>query len=96
MDWYGEYIAVHNVTEKSAGSYRLTVCYINGSVADRTLDVSVNDGPAIVLHAPSMGRNWHVLGTLSVTVHLNAGKNTIQFSNPSASAPDIDRTVVSS
>ncbi|HTD20453.1 MAG TPA: hypothetical protein VK667_13090 [Ktedonobacteraceae bacterium] len=53
----------------------------------------VNGEPAIVLNAPRTN-NWHVVGTLSVTVHLHADNNTIEFSNPSANGPDLDRIIV--
>jgi len=84
----------NDVSEQSTATYKLTIYYINGRV-DRALYMSVNHGPVIVLNAPSTG-DWKALGTITTTVHLNAGNNTIIFYNPSSYAPDIDRIVVSS
>jgi hypothetical protein len=39
------------------------------------------------------GENYAVV-TKDVTVQLKAGSNTIQFSNPTAGAPNLDRTRV--
>lgn len=39
--------------------------------------------------------NWNTVQSLTVTVNLNAGSgNTIEFSNPSGWAPDIDHITV--
>lgn len=37
--------------------------------------------------------NWDTVQSKTVTVNLNAGTNTVEFSNPSAYAPDIDHVV---
>jgi len=84
----------NNIRETSAGSYTLTIYYINGA-ADRTLYMTVNGEPAIAFYAPSM-KSWNVVGTLTATIYLNAGSNTIKFFNPWAHAPDIDRILIAS
>jgi RHS repeat-associated protein len=38
--------------------------------------------------------NWNNVQSLTISVALNAGNNTLLFSNPSATAPNIDRIVV--
>jgi hypothetical protein len=82
----------NKVSEKNTGDHTLIIYYIDGD-AGRKLDVSVNGGAAIVIHMPTTG-SWHVVGSLSITVYLNAGYNTIEFFNSSAYAPDIDKIVV--
>lgn len=90
----GSTLQFNNVSEASAGSYRLTIYYINGGT-DRSLLMSVNGGGAVNLtfHGTNDG-NWSTPYPLSVTVSLNAGNNTIEFSNSSTYGPDIDRIVV--
>lgn len=82
----------NNISKQSAGNYLLTIYYIDGS-GKRTLYLNVNGGSAIALHMPNTG-NWSVVGSFNIPVSLNAGYNTIEFFNPSAYAPDIDRIVV--
>ncbi len=88
----GSTLQFNNIRETSADSYTLTICYINGT-ADRTLYMTVNDKPAIAFYAPSM-KSWNVVGTLTTTIYLNAGSNTIKFFNPWSHAPDIDRILI--
>jgi hypothetical protein len=82
----------NNIIASSTGNYKLTIYYFNGNY-DRSLYMSVNGETAIVLNAPRTN-NWHVIGILSVTVHLHADNNTIEFSNPSTNGPDLDRIIV--
>jgi len=81
-----------NVNKSNAGNYALTIYYTNGS-GNRVLYMSVNRGSAITVNFSATG-SWHTVGTLSITVSLNAGNNTIMFSNSSARGPDIDKIVV--
>ncbi len=85
----------NNVFKKSAGNYKLTIYYVDGD-AGRDLYISVDAGPAIALYAPGTNDgNWKTkVRTLSITVHLKAGNNTIKFYNPVGSTPDLDRIVV--
>jgi len=83
----------NDIRESRTDNYTLTIYYFNGGRTNRTLDISVNGGPDIAFSVPSTG-SWHKLAILSVTVRLNAGSNTIKFSNPLGAAPDIDRIVV--
>jgi alpha-galactosidase len=82
----------NRISEKSTSDYMLSLYYISNS-GGRVLDVSVNGKPPIVICASST-KKWNVVRTLSITVHLNAGYNTIKFFNPSARGPDIDSIVV--
>lgn len=38
--------------------------------------------------------SFSTVGTLTIMLALSAGSNTIEFSNPSAYAPDFDRIIV--
>jgi hypothetical protein len=90
----GSTLQFNGVNVASAGSHTLTVFYIDGD-AGRTGDMSVNGGTATTLtfHGTNDG-NWNVVQSMSVTVTLKAGNNTILFSNPSGNAPDFDRITV--
>ncbi len=83
------------VNVASAGSYSLTVDYVDGD-AGRTGDMSINGSTAISLtfHGTN-DANWNFVQSLTVTVTLKAGTNTVLFSNPSAFAPDFDRITIS-
>ena len=76
----------------SAGSYTLTITYCDGSTTStgRQADLTVNGGTAQLLQFTPTG-SFSTPGTMTVTVTLNAGSNTIEFSNPSAYAPDFDK-----
>lgn len=91
----GGTLRFNNVSEKHAGHYTLWIYYIDGDVPtiEKSLYISVNGSPAIAYKAPGLG-NWGVIGTLSVPVSLNAGNNTIEFSNPYDYVPGINRIAV--
>lgn len=90
----GGTLQFNNIMEKNTGIYMLTIYYTDGNNLYRTGLMSVNGGPTISFRAPSTGDS-NIVGTISITVSLNAGTNTIKFSNPLHSVPDIDRIVVS-
>jgi hypothetical protein len=83
------------VTMKQAGSYKLTIYYINGD-PNRTADLSVNGSPSGTIQFPQTGPNgdWSVVKSVTVTVTLSQGSNTLTFANPKAPGPNIDRIVV--
>ena len=75
------------------GDYLLTIYYANGDSAARTASISINEGAATTYSfASSHGGN--LVATLPVIAHLNAGSNTITFSNTSTWAPDIDKITI--
>jgi hypothetical protein len=82
----------NNVSKKSAGTYTLTIYYLNAE-SNRSLYMSLDGGSLIALTASGTGSRT-AIAALTVAVALNAGNNTIEFSNPSDPAPDIDRIVV--
>ncbi|UJF31472.1 RICIN domain-containing protein [Paenibacillus hexagrammi] len=91
----------NNVTVPTSGQYRMVVTYANGelgsgasnynsNIVDRYADISVNNGsPRKVYFRNTLG--WSNYRTTVVNVSLNAGSNTIKFSNSSSGyAPNID------
>jgi hypothetical protein len=76
----------------TAGAHPVTIFYASGEA--RSLTVSVNGGPATSVSTPGTG-GWDTVGSVSVTLNLVAGANTIRIGNPAGWAPDIDRIVVS-
>lgn len=85
------YLQFNNVNA-TAGSHQVTIFYASGEA--RSLTVSVNGGTAVNVSTPSTG-GWDTVGSVSATLTLAAGANTIRIANPSGWAPDIDRIVVS-
>ena len=83
----------NNVNEGISGNYTLNIYYLVAGSDTLTGDISTNGESAITVNYAST-TNGDTIGTASITVSLNAGNNTIEFSNPSAFAPDIDRIVV--
>jgi len=79
----------NNVLERNAGNYLLTIYYEDGK---RTFYISVNGGTAKSLYVASGSEG--TVSTISLTIALNAGANTIKFFNPVNLTPDIDRIVV--
>ena len=85
------YLQFNNVNA-TAGSHTVTIFYASGEA--RSLTLSVNGGAALTVSTPSTG-GWDTVGSVSTTLTLAAGANTIRVGNPSGWAPDLDRIVVS-
>ncbi|WP_405854200.1 glycoside hydrolase family 75 protein [Streptomyces sp. NBC_01515] len=81
----------NNVSEPAAGSYTMSVSFMSVGQA-RTAVVTVNGVKQTVSFPETPDYNTVV--TKDVTVQLKAGNNTIQFSNPTAGAPNLDRIIV--
>jgi hypothetical protein len=79
------------VNAVAPGRYSMTVAYANGDPVRYAL-LSVNGGPGMPLTFPSTG-SFQTVGSIQVTVVLNTGPNTLEFSNPIVGswAPDFDR-----
>jgi hypothetical protein len=75
------------------GVYTLAIHYI--SAEDRNATISVNDGRFVLLRFPATN-DWETIGSLTLRIKLDSGINSIEFSNPVAHAPDIDRIIVGS
>jgi hypothetical protein len=59
----------------------------------RSFIINVNSGPDITLNLSGCSGNLPFPTTIPVL--LNAGKNIIQFGNPTSYPPDIDQIVIS-
>ncbi|MEU7866627.1 carbohydrate-binding protein [Dactylosporangium sp. NPDC049140] len=82
----------NNVTAAAAGSRTVRLYYASGAARSVTLTVNGAAGPTV--STPSTG-GWDTIGSVTATVNLQAGANTIQLGNATGWAPDIDRIVVS-
>jgi hypothetical protein len=78
----------NGIAAASAGNYTLTIYYLSAEA--RSVQISVNGGAVTSVSLPSTG-SWTTVGSAQATVSLNAGNNTIRFSNSSGWAPDFDR-----
>jgi alpha-galactosidase len=79
-----------NITVPRDGMYQMEIDYLVGG--QRTFFLSVNGAAATEL--PLNGNGWDAFTPTVVPVQLHAGANTIEFSNPSNYAPDLDRIVI--
>lgn len=89
----GGTLTFNDVSVPSAGTYQVTIAYLDGSATGRQADVSVNGGTAQLVQFAPTG-SFSTVGTMTIPLTLTAGDNTIEFSNPSAYAPDFDRIIV--
>ena len=87
----GGTLTFNGVTAPSDGTYNVTIAYLDGE--GRQATVSANGGPTQLLSFTPTG-DFNTLGTMTITLHLTTGDNTIEFANPSAYAPDFDRILV--
>jgi hypothetical protein len=79
---------------RHSGNYLLTIYYANGDSAARTASISVNGGTATTYSFAS-SHGGGLVATLPIFVRLNEGNsNTIEFSNASSWAPDIDKITI--
>jgi hypothetical protein len=87
----GGTLTFNGISAPSAGTYKVTIVYCTGN--ERPADISVNGGTPQALSFPSTG-SFNTTGTMTLSLPLNAGNNTIEISDPSAYAPDFDRVIV--
>ena len=83
-----------NVAAPAAGTYPVTLAYLDGSATGLQAAVSVNGGAAQTVTFPPTG-SFDVSSTVTVSLPLVAGGNTIRIGNPAGPAPDLDRIIVS-
>jgi hypothetical protein len=80
--------------ERAAGRYTLTIAYVDGGSARSA--IVTTDGAAVTKEFNgTTNDNWDYVQTITFRVRLRSGLNTIEFSNPSGWAPDINRILVS-
>jgi alpha-galactosidase len=95
VGWIGggtsNFVTINNVNVATSGTYNMTIyAMVSGT---RVFYVSVNGGVAAQVSVT--GTSFSVPSTSGILVQLNAGSNSIQFSNPNAYAPDLDHIVLS-
>jgi alpha-galactosidase len=85
------FVTINDVNAASDSQFFMTVyASVNGT---RTYFVSVNDDSSNQVSVT--GTSSSTPSTSGATIHLNAGANHIQFSNPDTPAPDLDHIVIS-
>jgi hypothetical protein len=87
----GGTVTFNSVMVPTAGTYQVEIGYLDGS--GRQADVSVNGGAAQTVQFTSTG-SFDTLGFKTVPMQLQAGANTVEFSNPTAFAPDFNALIV--
>ncbi|WP_053783673.1 S-layer homology domain-containing protein [Paenibacillus xylanivorans] len=79
------------VNVPAAGTYLIRISYISGDL--RPVYMKVNEGPDEMIDLPKT-TNWDTLGMYDVEVALQAGSNTVTFSDHEWYSPDFDRIEV--
>ncbi|MBM7565785.1 S-layer homology domain-containing protein [Paenibacillus sacheonensis] len=87
----GSSLQFNKVNADKSGSYLVTVSFISGD--PRAFYVSVNGGEAQYYDSLKTA-DWNTVGTIQLPVTLNAGENTLLFSDGSSYSPDIDKIQV--
>ena len=89
----GGTVTFNGVNVASAGTYQVTIAYLDGSATGRQATITVNGAtPQTVSFTPT--GSFSTVGAMTVPLELSAGANTIEFANPSTFAPDFDRIIV--
>ena len=84
------------IVVSTSGKHQIVISYLNGDSSvwgvgsSRTALMSVNGETPITVNFPASG-DWSLVLTMKLTVKLDAGSNTITFSNGTAWAPDFDK-----
>jgi alpha-glucosidase len=86
----GGTLQFNNVKAAAAGLKTIKLEFLTGE--SRSLQVSVNGGPALTVQFGSSGPegSYDVVGTHVLQVPLNAGNNTILLSNATGYGPDFN------
>jgi hypothetical protein len=85
---YNGTLTFSDIGEQSAGTYRVVISYVNGG-AEREATLTVNGNPVTLDFSGTNNGNWDFVQELTTTLTLDAGANTIEFSDPGGWAPDI-------
>jgi len=90
----GYTLQFNNISENQTGSYTLTIYCINGSQSNLDMMVKVNGGDQQQFSVAPTG-SWDTVSTITDTVSLSAGNNTITLSDAGVpGVPGFDRIVV--
>ena len=79
-----------HVNAKKAGTRKMTITCFSGE--EREMDVYVNGDFVMTLKVPA--RDWNERQTITLSVPLKKGDNTIRINNPRGWCPDIDGMTV--
>jgi len=91
----GGTLTFNNVNVATAGTYKVTIIYCDGSSTGRPADITVDGGtPQALSFTPTS--SFTTVGAMTVTAALTAGNNTIEFSDPTAYTPDFNEIIVAS
>jgi hypothetical protein len=90
----GGTLTFNNIVAPATGLYNVTFLYFNGDPS-RVADISVNGAPAVAVTFNTSG-SFSALASLTMSLPLRSGTNSIAISNPTAYAPDFDSLVVQS
>ena len=94
VEWLGNhednYMEWRNVFSQKEGDYIITLSYVTDE--DRSLFFSVNGGEKIEIKTP--GKNKNEVKTVSMSIRLKKGMNTIRIANPHGWCPDIDKITI--
>ena len=85
-------LTFNGINAPSDGDYSVAIAYLNGPPSRQAI-VTVNGTDPQTLTFP-VTTDFNTLGVMVISARLTAGANTIEFANPSANAPDIDRILV--
>ncbi|HEY3870890.1 MAG TPA: CBM35 domain-containing protein [Actinocrinis sp.] len=93
----GGTLTFNNVSVSSAGNYAVQLDYLDGTsgTVGRSATVSVNGSAVSTLTFTPTG-SFSNPGSMTVSLPLKAGANTVEFSNSSAYAPDFEAISVPS
>ncbi len=89
----GSTLTFNQINVPNNGIYQVTISYTNGDFSNRNASISANGGGAISVSFAGTG-DWNGVGTTVINLPLNAGNNTLTFSNSTGWMPDIDRLQV--
>jgi hypothetical protein len=87
----GGTLTFNNINVPTTGTYQVTLVYCSGS--PRPAMVSADGAAPLSLNFASTG-SFTTTGTMTVSLPLTAGSNTIELSDPNAFTPDWDRIIV--
>jgi hypothetical protein len=90
----GSYLTFTTVTVPKAGTYLMTMSYVDGD-SSRQAIMTANGGVPVFLNLVGTNNNdWDTPQTKVFPIALQAGTNSIQIGNPSDYVSDIDKIVV--
>ena len=93
----GGTLTFNDVDVSAAGNYAVQIGYLDGTsgITGRSATITVNGGAAQTVTFIPTG-SFQDPGSVTVSLPLTAGENTVEFGNSSAYAPDFDAITVPS